>query len=171
MNGDRGAPLLTERLVLTPLGEDDADAMAAVLADPGLHEFIGGRPATGAELRDRYGRLAAGSPDPDEVWINWIIRRACDAQPVGYVQATLSRRDGGWGAEIAWVVGTPWQRQGFATEAARALLGWLGERGVGDVVAHVHPDHGASVSVARRIGLLPTTEVVDGEVAWRIPNI
>jgi RimJ/RimL family protein N-acetyltransferase len=156
----------TKRLTLSPLQVTDAAEMAAVLADPALHQFIGGRPATRAELRRRYDQLAAGSPDPLEVWINWVIRRWADDRAVGYVQATLTRRPAGWSAELAWVVGVPWQHQGYATEAARALLEWCLEQGVDDVVAHVHPDHRASSAVAARIGLRPTAERRDGEVAW-----
>ena len=37
--------------------------MAEVLGDERLHEFIGGHPPTLAELRERYRRLAEGSPD------------------------------------------------------------------------------------------------------------
>jgi len=58
------AEIATRRLLLTPLRPEDAEAMAGVLADKRLHEFIGGRPASADELRSRYRRLAAGSPDP-----------------------------------------------------------------------------------------------------------
>jgi hypothetical protein len=34
------------------------------------------------------------------------------------------------------------------------------------VVAHVLPEHQASMGVARAIGLAPTDVVVDGEVRW-----
>ena len=40
------ATIGTERLLLTPLRIADADEMVDVLADPRLHQFIGGRPAT-----------------------------------------------------------------------------------------------------------------------------
>jgi hypothetical protein len=87
---------MTERLVLRPLRPEDADNMVDVLADERLHEFIGGRPANLDDLRDRYRRLAAGSSEANEVWLNWIASRRSDAQPVGTVQATLpTTRDGG----------------------------------------------------------------------------
>jgi RimJ/RimL family protein N-acetyltransferase len=40
----------------------------------------------------------------------------------GTVQATVGPDAGGVHAEIAWVIGTAWQRRGIATEAARALV-------------------------------------------------
>jgi RimJ/RimL family protein N-acetyltransferase len=163
-------PLVTERLLLAPLHPGDADELAAVLADPALHRFTGGRPATLQELRTRYAALAAGSGRPEELWRNWIVRRRADARPVGTVQATITRDHGGWTATIAWVIGVPWQRRGYAAEAARALVGWLARRDAREIVAHIHPDHAASAAVAARAGLRPTPDRVDGEQVWRLPG-
>lgn len=91
---DPQAVILTERLELRPLQVEDAEELVTVLADERLHEFIGGRPATTAELRERYGRLVAGSGDPGELWLNWTVRRRADAQAVGTMQATLVDEDG-----------------------------------------------------------------------------
>ena len=164
---DDGTTILTDRLDLVPLRVEDAEEMAGVLGDPRLHEFIGGEPDTIGGLRERYVRLVAGSPDPDELWLNWIVRRRSDAQPVGTVQATLTVKDGEPTANVAWVIGVDWQNQGFASEAARALVGWLRQRGADSVVAHIHPDHQASALVATRAGLRPTDEQADGERIWR----
>lgn len=108
MNAFAAMVITAQRLVLIPLRQVDADAMVDVLADQQLHEFIGGRPASRAELHERYGRLAAGSPDPDQLWLNWIIRRRTDRTAVGTMQATVARGPDGWTAEVAWVVGVPW---------------------------------------------------------------
>jgi RimJ/RimL family protein N-acetyltransferase len=162
--------ITTGRLDLVPLQAEDADEMAAVLGDERLHEFIGGRPATLAELRERYAKLAAGSSNPAEVWLNWIVRRRSDAQAVGTVQATLTSHDGRWTAHIAWVIGVDWQNQGFASEAARALVDWLRRRGAQSVAAHIHPDHRASAAVAARAGLEQTRDEVEGEQVWRAPK-
>ena len=69
-------------------------------------------------------------------------------------------------AEIAWVVGLRWQGQGYATEAARALIGWLDARGAVVIQAHIHPEHAASAAVARRAGLRPSGVVEHGEQLW-----
>jgi hypothetical protein len=53
---------------------EDADEMVAVLEDASLYEFIGGAAPTLGELRDRYRRQVAGSPDPAQRWLNWIVR-------------------------------------------------------------------------------------------------
>lgn len=162
----RDTAVRTRRLDLTPLAVADADEMSEVLADPALHLFIGGAPLSRAELLARYGRLAAGSPDPATVWANWTVRLRSDGRAAGTVQATVT--DGGRTAEIAWVIGTPWQGRGFAVEAATGLVGLLADRGVRTVLAHVHPDHAASAAVARAAGLTSTGEEEDGEIRWEL---
>jgi RimJ/RimL family protein N-acetyltransferase len=109
----------TARLVLEPLRIEHAEPMAIVLADPQLHAFIGGAPATD-----------------------------------------------GLHAEIAWVIGTAWQRRSIATEATRALVEWLTRQPIHAVIAHIHPDHHASAAVATAAGLTPTAELHDGEIRW-----
>jgi hypothetical protein len=52
----------TDRLRLTPLTVQDADAMVDVLADPELYTFIGGQPPTLEELRERYAANSSAGP-------------------------------------------------------------------------------------------------------------
>ena len=155
--------LVTARLALEPLRVEHAHEMAAVLDDPLLHEFTGGAPAGLDELTARYQRQVTGrSDDGTEQWFNWVLRSRDDGRPAGYVQATVVDDT----AEIAWVVGTAHQRQGLAREGAAAMTGWLTTHGVRRLVAHVHAAHAASAAVARSLGLVPTDDVVDGEVRW-----
>jgi RimJ/RimL family protein N-acetyltransferase len=156
--------------VLEPLRIEHAEPMALVLDDPQLHSFIGGAPATAPQLRSRYARMLAGPSDPAESWCNWMIRLRENHQLTGTVQATV-RPDAdadadGLHAEIAWVIGTAWQRRGFATEATRALVDWLFGHPIHTVIAHIHPDHHASAAVASAAGLTPTAELHDGEIRW-----
>ncbi|MFE0647243.1 GNAT family N-acetyltransferase [Streptomyces sp. NPDC059534] len=152
----------TARLELLPLRVEHAEEMAVVLADPRLHEYIGGEPDDLERLRSRYRRMTAGSPRPAEVWLNWVIRLRDEDRLVGTVQATVVDRI----AEIAWVVGVPWQGRGIAREAVRALADRLTEGPVDTLVAHIHPDHHASAAVARAAGLAPTDRWHDGEIRW-----
>jgi len=146
----------------------DADEMVAVLGDPALHEFTGGRPATLDELRGRYTSWASGSGSSDELWLNWVVRRRIDSAAVGAVQATVLRPDKVPTSDVAWTVGIGWQGHGYATEAAVALVQWLFECGSETVIAHIHPDHSASARVAAATGLRPTDRLVDGEIEWRL---
>ncbi|MFD2473927.1 GNAT family N-acetyltransferase [Amycolatopsis silviterrae] len=155
----------TARLDLVPLSVSHAGEMASVLSDPALHTYIGGAPDTPEALRSRYQRMTAGSPDPAVSWLNWVIRPRGSGL-VGTVQATV--RDSV--AEIAWVVGTPWQGRGIATEAAHGLVDWLSRQPVDAIIAHIHPENQASAAVAAAVGLTATDEQQDGEIRWRRPR-
>ncbi|MFF4345700.1 GNAT family N-acetyltransferase [Kitasatospora sp. NPDC001540] len=158
----------TDRLDILPLQVEHADEMAAVLSDPGLHTFTGGTPDTAQDLRTRYERWVADSPRPGESWCNWVIQLRDASCLAGHVQATVIADDRGAAAEIAWVTGTPWQRRGIATEAARGLVAWLRQHPVHTVTAHIHPDHKASAAVATAAGLAPTDQWHDGEIRWQL---
>jgi RimJ/RimL family protein N-acetyltransferase len=166
-------PIGTARLRLLPAGPGHADEMAGVLADPALYAFTGGAPLSPGALRERYQRLAAGAPEQGVTWGNWVIQVRRTGQLAGYVQATITAGERGPAglrapvAEVAWVVGTAWQGQGLATEAARALAGWLAGHGVATIVAHIHPDHHASAAVAMAVGLVPSGGWHDGERRWQ----
>ena len=132
-----------------------------------LHRYIGGRPASVDELGERYRRQVVGrSPDGTEGWLNWVVRHRASGAPVGTVQATVSQDGDRPRAELAWVIATAHQRQGYAVEAAAGMADWLIGRGIRRFVAHVHPEHRASERVAARLGLAATDVVVDGEVRW-----
>lgn len=159
--------LATARLDLIPMQPEDAHEMVDVLADARLYAFIGGRPPSRDELIARYQSQAIGrSAEGDEEWHNWIVRRRPRGEAIGFVQATIV--DAGGSADIAWLIGIPWQGHGFAAEAARALVDWLERGGVSVITAHVHPDHHASAAVAARSGLEPTKRIDDGEWVWQI---
>ena len=157
--------LTTERLLLEPLAPLHAEEMAPVLADAGLHRYVGGKPRALDELRELYARQSRGSsPDGSQQWCNWIVRECASGEAVGYVQATIDNASGS--ADVAWVVGSSYQGRGYASEAAAAMVNWLLAGGVETVSAHVNPENVASAAVARSVGLVPTSAVVDGEIRW-----
>ena len=163
----RRTPVLrSDRLDLVPLAVGDADEMIGVLADPGLYAYTGGEPPALEPLRARFARLVVGrSGGGAQVWHNWVVRVRATGEAAGTVQATVEVVRPV--AEIAWVIGVPWQGRGYASEAGRALVAWLTAAGVMEIIAHIHPGHAASGGVAARVGLAPTALVEDGEVLWR----
>jgi RimJ/RimL family protein N-acetyltransferase len=158
------ARISTERLELIPLEPAHAEDLFSILSDATLYEYTGDAPpASVVELRVRYAQLEARrSPDGTELWLNWVLSETATGMSVGWVQATVTAQH----ADVAWVVGTLWQRRGYATEAARALIIWLQCTGVTVVRAKIHPLHTASQRVAANVGLACTPDTVDGENVW-----
>ncbi|RAJ46848.1 RimJ/RimL family protein N-acetyltransferase [Kitasatospora sp. SolWspMP-SS2h] len=165
-------PVATEitagALRLEPLRAAHAAEAFTLLDDVRLHTWTGGHPLPPEQLHARYRRLERGcSPDGEQGWLNWMLRRDSDRQLVGTVQATLARTpDGRVTAELAWVIGTAHQGHGHARTGARAMAHWLRTRRVDVLLAHIHPEHPASAGVARALGLTPTDTTVDGEIRW-----
>lgn len=140
--------------------------MAVVLAEPALYAFTGGEPPGVEALEARFRRLVVGrSPDGRQRWHNWVVRLGPAGAAIGTVQATVEAAEPE--AEIAWVIGVPWQGRGYASEAVSRLVAWLRAEGVRRIVAHIRPDHAASAAVAGRAGLRETAELQDGERVWR----
>ncbi len=156
---------MNDCVVLRPLEVSDAAVMSAVLADPSLYEFTGGEPPSVSELESRYAMQTRGhSADGSEEWINLVA--LTENQPIGFVQATVLPSEAT--AEISWVIGRPWQRRGYATQAAQGLVEVLKGQGVRKLVAHIHPQHAASQAVARSLDMIPTRDIVEGEVRWLV---
>jgi len=105
-------PIKTRRLVLRPLGEADAPEIARLAGD--------------WDVARMTGRIAFPySEELARAWMNTIgdgeFVRAVAYQDrligaVGYVE------DDNGSAEIGYWIGKPWWGQGFATEAASALI-------------------------------------------------
>jgi RimJ/RimL family protein N-acetyltransferase len=164
--GELLEPLDTARLRLTPLIKSDAERLSPVLADASLYTFMGGSPPDETDLRARFASWERRySPDSSEMWLNWTVALQDSETAVGYVQATVLP---GPLATLAYVVGTRWQRQGIASEAARAALTALRDvLAVHHVRAEIAVGHQASEGVARALGLQRTGELTpDGEMVW-----
>jgi RimJ/RimL family protein N-acetyltransferase len=162
------APIRTLRLSLEALTVNHAVEAAVTFADPALHEFIGSRPLSASELASRYAKLVRG-PDPEkfEFWLNWMVLDHRVGALVGTVQATVNLQPSeSSSAQLAWVVGTKYQGNGYAKEAAAGMAQWLYATGIGRLDAYINPDHLASEAVARAIGLRPTDIFEEGERLW-----
>ena len=156
----------TGRLTLSPMVQADAWDLYGILRDPALYQFTGnGPPASADDVRERI-RLLQGrrSPEGDELWLNWTVSLRSSGQVVGYFQASVREKS----ASLAWVIGTPFQNRGYATEAGRRVVAWIRENlEIAHLWAAIHPNHKASCRVASSIGLRPSGEVTDeGEQLW-----
>ena len=155
----------TSKLDLVPITHEHAAEMLVVLTDPSLYEFTGGSPPSDvAALALQYEfweRRTA--PDGSELWLNWAVRERETDTFIGHVQAGVAANC----TSIAWLIGTKWQRRGYASEATKAMVEWLIAFGVTDIRASINPAHSASIKVAERVGLKSTDLRDCDEIVWR----
>jgi RimJ/RimL family protein N-acetyltransferase len=135
-------------------------------ADPGVREFLGG-----VLTRDD----AAASMDSfrfdlgERGWGWWVVEVRETGEFAG--MAGLDPMDPPLrGIEIGWRLARTAWGFGYATEAARAILGYaFGELGLSEVYAIAAAGNERSLAVMRRLGMEPAgIEAPDGEVAYRI---
>jgi len=65
--------------------------------------------------------------------------------------------------EIGYTIFTDHRGRGYATEAARAMVAWAGERGVRRVIASVAPTNAPSLRIVEKLGFRQIGSQVDDE--------
>jgi RimJ/RimL family protein N-acetyltransferase len=143
--------LMTERLVLRPLRDDDLDALAAIYADPRTMRFLGG-PRTREDTRSRLGWMITAHRT--QGFGLWATTLRGDGTLVGRCGILVQDVESATEHEIAYLLGSQWWGRGYATEAAAAIRDHArAELGLGRLISLIDPENMPSQAVARRIGM------------------
>ncbi len=158
------APLETERLILRPFTEADAEDFAERRSDPETAMYQAWRVPYSVDkalavIRDSLpseGLVPGG-------WRQLDVERRADGRTVGDVAVYLHEH--GHTAEIGYTLHTWARRKGYATEAAAALIDHLVDTvGVHRIEAATHPRNERSIRVLGRLGF--RAEGVKREAYW-----
>lgn len=145
-------PVLTARLILTPIGPDDLPDLLALYADPVVAHWTGPwTPAAVAEwtagMADRWATAGAGK---------WMARDRADGSLVGRGGFTRIDLSGETVLELGWVVRDARTGRGYATELGRAALAWAAQHFPAlPVVSFTEVHNRASRAVMEKLGLRP----------------
>jgi RimJ/RimL family protein N-acetyltransferase len=142
--------LETDRLVLRPFVEADAEVFCALLQDPDVVRYIGDGTVPG---REDCWRAVAG-------WLgHWVLRgygpwAVTDRATGAFMGRVGIHFPDGWpGPELGYTLGKPFWGRGYATEAARAALDWgFTQRDFLALMSLIVPENAASVRVATKAG-------------------
>lgn len=150
--GSAADPVLTQRLVLTPVGPEDVDDLAILYADPQVALWTG--PWNRAAVQLWAARMAAQWAT--EGVGKWMARDRSDGSLVGRGGVTRLDLDGERVLELGWAVRDCRTGCGYATELGRGALAWTAhyEPGV-PVVAFTEVHNHASRAVMERLGMRP----------------
>ncbi|HRE01786.1 MAG TPA: GNAT family protein, partial [Ilumatobacteraceae bacterium] len=147
-------PIRTERLLLRPMRESDADAFFERRNHPDVARY---QTWTLPYPRERAERVVAsviemGRPVADDTWM-LTVADLDDTEVYGDLVLELK-----WGtrtAEIGYTLHPRWWARGFALEASEALVAYAFETlDVTRVQGMLHPDNHASAMVLERLGLI-----------------
>lgn len=157
-------PLLTDRLELRQLRPDDLDTWAALEADPDVVRYLYIDVQTRRQSADR---LAAAIPrvsfETEHDALQLAACRRDTGEMAGYVLLAWTSRLHRSG-EVGWIIGPAHAGQGFATEAARALLAVGFELlGLHRIVARADARNVASIRVMQRLGMRLEAHLVQNE--------
>lgn len=152
-----GPTLLTERLRLRALRNEDFEAYAAMHADAEVMRFITGAPMSREDAWRHFAMLIG----------HWTLRGfgmwAVEELATGaFVGRIGFHQPEGWpDFELGWALAREFQGRGYATEAARSALayGFL-HMGREHVISMIHRENTRSMAVAYRLGEVPEGETV-----------
>lgn len=160
--------LETERLILRPWEPADAAFVLDLYSRWEVQRFIGNHPRIMTSMAEARERIATWRAMDHPVHGVWAVQpktagpddHQAAAPPVGTLLlksipasgAELPLQPSG-DTEIGWHFHPDHWGNGYATEAARAVLNYAFASSLPEVVAVTHPANAASQQVCRRIGL------------------
>ncbi|HKR96034.1 MAG TPA: GNAT family N-acetyltransferase [Candidatus Angelobacter sp.] len=143
--------LETERLRLREFAESDVDALQAVLGDPVAMQYYPapfdrqGVEAWITKNRDRYQRDGYGL---------WAMLLKDTGELIGDCGCTVQEVEGRNEVEVGYHVRRDLWGKGYATEAARACMGYaFAKIGTERVISIIRPENVQSKRVAEKNGL------------------
>ncbi len=151
--------LTTKRCIVRETTEEDADSFYRIYAEPEITGYMENLYA------DREEELAYLREYREKVYAfygygMWTVLLK-DGTVIG--RAGISWREGYDVPELGFVIGVPWQRQGYAYEVCTAILGYAaGELGMTQVQALVMKGNEKSLALCIKLGFRETGEVRDG---------
>lgn len=148
--------LHTARLSLRPWSEGDIAFLSRLSQTPAVVRYIGdGLPWSDARV---HAAAQFNAEHWDQHGFGWRAAATVDdARPVGFIALNFAGEGAGINAEeyeIGWWLAPDVWGRGLAREGAGALRDEAFRRlGVPSIVARIQPANGASLAVARAIGL------------------
>ncbi|PZP28496.1 MAG: N-acetyltransferase [Roseateles depolymerans] len=144
--------LLTPRLRLEPLQAQHFDALHRLNRDPDVMRYITGRPDTPDDTRLMIERVQARWAEFGYSW--WGFMRLSDGELIGAGCIQHLNRDPQGPLETGWRLRQDTWGQGYASEAARHMVGWAFETLQPDLVCAVcQPPNIPSATVMERLGM------------------
>jgi RimJ/RimL family protein N-acetyltransferase len=158
-------PIRTERLLLRPLTLDDADGLLRYRSRPDVTRYVPFEPMTRAEILDRIAGVWARTELTDEGQALTLGAEVAGTGRLAGDVVLFWRSREHQGGEIGYVLDPELAGQGYATEAAEAMLR-LGfeDLGLRRIIARIDERNEPSARLARRLGMRQEARLVENEL-------
>jgi [ribosomal protein S5]-alanine N-acetyltransferase len=142
--------LKTERIRLRKAKLADAEAIFREYAqDPEVTKYVSWRAHRSLEETREYVSMCLLAWDVGKAF-HWVIERTEDKRVIGMIIARVNAEK--W--ELGFVLARGYWRQGFMTEALKAIIGWaLKQKEIHRVWAVCDIDNVASARVMEKVGM------------------
>lgn len=146
--------LTTARLTLRPLESADWPAIHTFTGDAEVQRYISGTPLTEQDTRNLIEMLRGWERERPPRARAFAFVHTTDARIVGFGGLYWTHSQERWQAELGYTLHRAYWRQGYASEAAEALLR-LGftELQLHRIFAECHPANTGSARVMQRLGM------------------
>jgi [ribosomal protein S5]-alanine N-acetyltransferase len=153
--------LETPRLVLRHLVPTDLDALFALYRDPEMRRYYPDGTRTRAETEEELHWHREGRPEFPGLGL-WATVERCSGAFLGRCGLLPQQVDGRPEVELAYMIDKTRWREGFATEAARAITDHARTAlHLSRLICFVTPGNDASAGVAKKVGMVFEREYRD----------
>jgi ribosomal-protein-alanine N-acetyltransferase len=145
--------LTTERLTLRRLQSDDLAPLFALYRDPDIRQYFPEKTLSLEQTREELEWFLHGHPKHPQLGL-WATIEKSTGSFLGRCGLLPWTLDGRQEVELAFLIDKRRWGEGFATEAARGIVGYARDRlGLTRLICLIMPGNVASMSVARKVGM------------------
>lgn len=146
-------PVQTERLILRDFVSNDWKAVHHYASDPQVVHFLPFGPSTEEDTKDFIQRVIASQQAKPRQNFEMAVTLKANRQLIGGCRISVTNPDNK-GGSIGYCLNGQFWGQGYATEAAKALLDLgFNQLGLHRIYALCDPENEASARVLERIGM------------------
>lgn len=158
--------VVTERLRLDALRDEDAEALFAYRGDPAVRRYQGWKPASVADAAKFIGAQQGVAPDTPGTWWQRAIRLRDSGELIG--DLGLNFMNGG-AVELGISLAPAHQRRGYAREAMEVMLDFVfGGLRKKRVIARVDPRNFMCMRLLEGLGM-HRRDAQAGDVVFELP--
>lgn len=158
------APILTSRLIIEPIVATHADLLFNLMQNEAIYNWISAEPPkTVDQLRQSWLKQESRlSPEGEEAWLNWAVRRNSDGVYLGKLDAEVNYAN--VATNVGYLFFPAYWGQGYASESVLAMTDHLARHGVSKMFAAVTLGNETSYRVLEKAGFTRSRIIPDNDI-------